>query len=428
MPSQMELLQEAGKRGILPPDKQALYAEAEKRGLFNQKPTSYGTVGIYDPNNLPRKDYPMMENLGKGADAAAAGLASVFNKPAKGLQNITGIGDVQSNEAYQKKAMEGHPIASGAGKIAGGMLIPGGPGTAGTIYGYLTSESKTLEGQAVDAVIGGITGKLMDLTMKGAGKLMGKIAKGGGGSAKSIRQAAEDAYTASEQAGLVVKPQAFSDMIDQANVDIYKQGLRARLHPQTVSMMKTLAEDQAKGTPIKLSDIDLIRQDIGSAISKALRSGDNRDAKLLGVFRSHLDDFINNLSPDKVEAGDKNMAIGALRKAQELWGRYKKVDVIDGVFQRAQDQASSSYNGENFTNALRQQVKRVLNSPKLSAGFTEDEKIALRKVVRGNFLLNAARVIGRYTPTSLKGGAVVGGTAAAGHPYIAGAIGTAAYG
>lgn len=64
MPNNLELLIEANKRGILPPDKKTLFAEAEKRGLIS-------SAGVNSFENLPgdrlEQDYPTKRVISNAA-------------------------------------------------------------------------------------------------------------------------------------------------------------------------------------------------------------------------------------------------------------------------------------------------------------------------------------------------------------------------
>ena len=59
-------------------------------------------------------------------------------------------------------------------------------------------------------------------------------------------------------------------------------------------------------------------------------------------------------------------------------------------------QAASANSGHNLENALRQRMRSVLTSPKLSRGLNSDERSAIEGFVRGGPVTNVVRHIGNY--------------------------------
>jgi hypothetical protein len=66
-------------------------------------------------------------------------------------------------------------------------------------------------------------------------------------------------------------------------------------------------------------------------------------------------------------------------------------------------------------NAVRQQVKTILNNPAQRRGFSPDEIAQMESVVRGTFTGNAARFLG-----NLFGGSALGALGSAGAGFVAG--------
>mgnify|MGYP001796145680 FL=1 len=72
--------------------------------------------------------------------------------------------------------------------------------------------------------------------------------------------------------------------------------------------------------------------------------------------------------------------------------------------------AATTGSGGNVVNAHRQNIRRVLETPKLRAGFSKEELKAMREIADGKPTQNALRLLGKLSPTS--GGLTLGGFSA----------------
>ena len=98
--------------------------------------------------------------------------------------------------------------------------------------------------------------------------------------------------------------------------------------------------------------------------------------------------------------------------------------MLTDAMDRAGRQASVSGTGGNSINTTRQRINAILNNPKKLRGFSAEEQAAMRDIVAGTPTQNAARLLGRLSPTSgalpLMGGIGAGTMAAStGMPAIA---------
>jgi hypothetical protein len=197
-PNQLELIQEANRRGILPADKKPLYDEAVRRGLIkdqSQPEMSMGEAAFTTATNP----------LGFGDEIKAgisAGVAKLFGGAA--TQNID-IGDLYreartSERAKLEKARQDRPLTSFAGQVFSDVGIAGkalgaaglagqGFGTAvkgGALLGAtsalgetedLTNIPQTLEDVAKGAVAGGVVGGAVQQAIPVAQSAVGAISQ-----------------------------------------------------------------------------------------------------------------------------------------------------------------------------------------------------------------------------------------------------------
>jgi hypothetical protein len=140
---------------------------------------------------------------------------------------------------------------------------------------------------------------------------------------------------------------------------------------------------------------------------------DPAEARLGSRMISQIDEMVQNLKPADILQGSKVEGLNALLKGRTLWGAARKSELIEDLVTSATNRASTSGVGGNVENAIRQNLRKILDSKRLRRGFTKDELAAIQKVVRGSWTQNALRQIGRLSPRTgammqgFTGGAVV---------------------
>jgi hypothetical protein len=132
-----------------------------------------------------------------------------------------------------------------------------------------------------------------------------------------------------------------------------------------------------------------------------------------------IDDYIANLGPGDISAGNATQANSALREARSLWARASKGEVVEDLIERA-DIRASQFSGSGKENAIRTEFRNLVMNPRRLRVFTEAEKDVLRRVAKGGPVENALRMIGKLAPTGIVSGALspalgamIGGTVGA---------------
>lgn len=363
--------------------------------------------------------------IGQGATANFADeIQGVLGTPLEMIKNGTldvgGSYDkaLEKARANQKVAETRSPIANTVGQVAGGMAAGGkaqqsgltflnaakptmtsmairggleGAGYGG-LYGFGKGEgtedrvNQAVTGAGLGAATGGVLGGI-------SGKMAQRAADATVPTTQQLKSAANQAYSAADQAGLEIAPKAFSDAVDDIAILMQKEGMDKTIHPKALAALQRLTEAQG-GTP-RLSDIDTLRRVVKSAAA----SNDASERRLANMMVNKLDDFVNNLKPSDVVAGDAVKATSALNKARDLWSRSRKSEIIEEAVTKAQNRAASTGSGGNADNAIRQNIRAILDSPKKSRGFSQDERDLMLKVVRGGPVQNLMRLVGKLSPS-----------------------------
>jgi hypothetical protein len=99
-----------------------------------------------------------------------------------------------------------------------------------------------------------------------------------------------------------------------------------------------------------------------------------------------------------VVAGNANEAANAIVRARSLWSRMRKSEMLEEALEKAERRAASTGSGGNTDNAIRQNIRAILDNPKKVRGFSTEEREALERVVRGGPIQNVMRLVGKLSP------------------------------
>jgi hypothetical protein len=350
-----------------------------------------------------------------------AGLATPLEMLRKGSMDIGGAYDsaLANARGEQKLAETRSPIANTVGQVAGGLAASGtaqrgglsllnaaqptiksmalrgaGEGAAyGGLYGFGSGEggvenrvNEAAKQGGLGAVTGGLVGGL-------AGRSAQKVADSTIPSTQQLKAAGNQAYKEADQAGLVISPQSFSNAVDDIAIAMQKEGMDKTIHPKALAALTRLTE--AQGGQPTLREIDTLRRVVKSAAA----SIDPSERRLANMMTNKLDDFVSNLKPTDVVAGDALKATSALNKGRDMWSRMRKSEMIEEAVTKAKNRAASTGSGGNADNAIRQNIEKILDNPKKSRGFTNEERALMQKVVDGKPIQNLMRLIGKLSPS-----------------------------
>lgn len=392
------------------------------------------TGGMIDLRRDPSLDmgagkstaFGAMQGLGfNTGDEAIGALAGGMNALGLGGGIDARFATEQARE-MERRAQEGNPVAYYGGLIPGAVAsslsMAKGLGLAkapATVPGAM-AQGATLGG--IEGALAGAGGAEGGLQERGTAALWnGLLGAGVGGTVAplvgagiqkvadtraanlAIREAAKNAPTTE---ALRAEGQAAYKAIDDAGVQIrpdrvraamgsIAEGLRSqgagytgaeKVMPASRSIMEATSDVGAQANSVPFKELDIFRRYMGTAArANPANQGDTRAAtEAMGT----LDDFIRNLSPDDVDAGDVATLQEMLPKARDLWTRMSRSQTIDDAMEASEDYLSGSASG------IRNQFARILRSPALSRGFSDAEKTAMRKVINGSIPQQALNLLG----------------------------------
>jgi hypothetical protein len=270
-------------------------------------------------------------------------------------------------------------------RIGGGILS----GAAlGATYGGLTGEGQAdrVEGVQDGAVLGGIVGGAAPLVGAGVQKVMdGRAAN------RAIKEAVASAPTAAQsraegqklyrqvrEAGVAIKPDRVRGAMDDIAASLRGEGAAytgaERVLPNSSAILSATDDVAAGANTVPFDELDMFRRYAGNAAAGAVKNNPN-DARIATGVVNQLDDFVNRLTPDDVDAGDVEALQTLLPKARETWARMSRTQQVEDAIE-----AGSNNYLSGAASGIRNQFRAILKNPR---GFSDAEIKVMRRVVNG---------------------------------------------
>lgn len=312
------------------------------------------------------------------------------------------VGGARTREqwrAMQDANREAHPIASIVGEIAGAVsnpvlrAIPAarsimgavgiGGGTA-AVDAFNRGEGDIRQ-RGADAVEGGILGALFTLPFAAAGKGISKALDGFMDAAQkrpsleSYRGVKTAAYKAVDDAGDVFSGDDMTNLAERAKSILQAADFDDIADPQTGAAYRML--DARRGQEVTLSRLDRIRQKLWERYNRG------EEPVILDLIEA-VDDLIDT----KADASLK------MRVARDANKAYRRVEMLELAFRKAELQTDATGSGGNILNKYRQAVTSIITDPKRAKWFTPEQIAVMESFVQGNMSENTLRRIGKMAP------------------------------
>lgn len=353
-----------------------------------------------------------------GAGDAALGMAAGMlttpvNEIARGMENALFERDVgdEALPTYQPKTPEGQAITRGIGTVLS-------PVNKAIDWGAQTDNPDPAiraTGHLIKAAIG-----LLPLKAP-IGK---RLTRPKVPTIPELRASSQAAYAAAEKGSGVVSQNSLANVANNVQQILANEGVDATLHPATMAGLNRLMDEATRPgiAGHSLKGLEIQRRVLSAAESAAKAGSD--DARLAGKMVDEFDDFVDNLTPKDLVGGVGTADVAAKNyaTARAEWAKMRKAETIEGLMERAKN-ASPTYTQAGYENALRIEFKNLANNPRRFRYFTNDEKAAILRVVRGTVPQNTLRLGGKLAVRGpISGGITIGGGMALGGPAGAAAL------
>lgn len=389
--------------------------------------------GNVEPSRINAAMGGAMQGLGfRAGDELIGGLGYLEGGPdMANLRQEQARAMLEANQQY-------YPWTSGIAEVGGAIMAPGVSqaarwvGQGGTVaaqagrglltgaalggaQGYLGGEGGAddrLKSGTSGAVLGGVVGLAVPVATAGIKKGVEKIAQSratrqaiaSAPKPDELRAAAGRLYQEADEVTNLPRGQ-FADRAQQMLAGAERKGLDADLTPGAARVADRITDAATDPNQnIGFRELDILRR---KAAVPAGNVANRTEQSIASDMIEGIDDFI--------EAVDPSLS-GKIKEARDMWGRLRRVEVVEGAIEKARNSASG------FENGLRVEFRKLLNNPKVRRGFSKGEVEAIERVVRGTAAGNLMRQVGRVG-IGLSGqsnglGAAIGGIAgtAAGGP------------
>lgn len=402
-----------------------------------------------------------------GLQGPTSGLA---NAVGGGIKGLFGAGDDSTfgeryragEQAYDERLQDMRnqaPDATAAG-LMGGLLTGGGATRAAQSIPRIAAESAGLAGVdatarargdltdrleqgATGAAVGGVTGAALGTVMQNV--LPGFIARRAaarqaarGPDPDALRAEARTLYRQLDNTGITYDPQTYAALPRDTRTELLANGYSPTLPehgsigPLMNDMNNIVTMANANGGAVPFSEL----QNLRSQATDVAASPNPGARRLAGIVRDSIDNFVQNAQPSQgFMSGPQAADMWA--QARDGWRRASKTDDLLWNVTKAERRAASTASGGNEQNALRQNVRGMLDRAERPRGYnpySPEETQAMEGVINGTPTQNALRTFGNAFGASGWGG-VTSTSAGAGishmlgmSPELSTAVGAGLYG
>ena len=289
------------------------------------------------------------------------------------------------------------------GTIFGQDLVRQLPATA---VAQPTAElTKEITGSDLAATVAGIGVGM--LAGSGAANFAGKLAEGKQPvlTMQDVKQRAGRAYTKVDDLGIVLSDQGAKDLLGKVSTDLNAARYLPENAPAVQTVLNKYESIVGKGN-VSFNDVDQMRQLAGDL----LKSSDKNIYRLGKQMTSSIDDYVANLSPKNIVAGQGGIdeAVKTIMSARKDWRNLSRATTLDDILNIADARALDPKASESEL-VRRGFINLVANKEKFGL-FSKDEQAVIRKVASGGNLDTVLSFVARFNPerSQLIAGGVVG--------------------
>jgi hypothetical protein len=221
-------------------------------------------------------------------------------------------------------------------------------------------------------------------------------------SVQTLRDAKNVAYGAVDSAGIKIPASSMDDLANRSVAAARNNNYVSEVDSQTKAALSIF--DNKRGQELTLGELDRIRQGLWAR----LKTSPNENA-----LRQMIDDIDETIQ--SIPLGGDLMDAARLANS-----RYKKSELLDDAFKKAELQTASTGSGGNIVNKFRQAVTSIVTNKDKAKFFSEQELGFMRAFVKGTNAENALRLVGKISPSGNGLMQVLNIGAIAYNPYLAG--------
>jgi len=308
------------------------------------------------------------------AGAVATGGTAATTKAGATLGNALRSGNTLS------RAVKAIPLAAASGALYGAGAGVDGEKTdssqRGFVLGTAAGPAGVVLGNGVQSAVKGGGNIARGITARGADALDNAVS--------GLKTKSNKAYQAMADNGATLNIRAKAQLINNIEKTLQGDGLLNKgLHGKTMSVVSDL-KDRVKQGDLTLEEVDQWRQLLGQVASNM--TPDNlQDARKASILIDALDNTVENLGQKDLSKGT-TQAIEALNLGRTEYRRMAKFRTVSEIIKKSDGDA----------NYLKRELKKLLDNPKKSRGFSQDELDSLKEAATLSLPEGLAKMAGKF--------------------------------
>jgi hypothetical protein len=211
-------------------------------------------------------------------------------------------------------------------------------------------------------------------------------------SVASMRAAKDTAYRAVDESGARYAAGGLKGLFGEIDQAAAASNINEALHPRAWAMLQSLKTAGRKS--MSLTELDQLRQVIRRDV---VNRGDEAEAFFGKQMIDAIDGYIEGAAGRQMKAGSGPQAAQLITDARRSNSQYRKAESVTDAVDRAKLRASTTGTGGNQDNAIRQELRKLLET---TPNLLPEEAAALEKAARGGPVQNILRLVGKLSPNS----------------------------
>lgn len=340
-------------------------------------------------------------DLARGEQIESEQRAMAFtDKPDAGPKVPTGDEVAPALGLHQPEGRAGR-FGQTLGEFAANPASYLGPGSAALKAGGMTASALASEagGQLTEGTKAEPFARIAGAVVGGGGagvvaaeRQAAKISAGLP-STEAIKQSGQDAYKAVADARLWATKESVDALYSNIENSLDAELIVPNSAPRTYRALEQLKNETTRGDVAQLMSV---RQKLGN-----IKPMEGTDYAAAAHVRNAIDEFIETLSPTNVAAGDPKFTAETLKGARASWRSYKELELLERIGEEAEHRSASTGGGPNKINAIRQNIRKILDSDTKSRGFSSAAKEQMERIVLGTWATNSTRWASQFAPTGV---------------------------
>lgn len=217
---------------------------------------------------------------------------------------------------------------------------------------------------------------------------------------------ADNLYDITRNSGVMLKPNVLRDLSTRIMGDLKAEGHDEINVPMAWGKLEKVGELINQNGLVGIKEVQNARKALSKvASSTGANTAQEREAARFAI--AEINKYMSTVPPTDMAAGSTkmlNQARQAWQSADKAYAAGMRAEQLENALTYAIDRAKSTGKGTNVENAMRSNIRSIIDSPIKSRGFTPNEISQMREIVRGEGKTNLLRGLGAMAPTGIVSG------------------------